>query len=118
MTIIEDTKIKIDFIKKTIELKEGGWTISIKDIFEDITPLRRGAGNHYGSDEVGSKLKIFMETFNLLSKSEDKDVEESNLFSELISKGKFSLDDCKNILNKAMQNGHLYERRSGWLAKA
>ena len=65
-----------------------------------------------------SKLKLFMEIFNALSGQDKSDVEEKHFINELTQTGRFSEDDAKNFLNKAMQNGQIYERRSGFYAKA
>ncbi len=65
-----------------------------------------------------SKLKLFMEIFNALSGQDKNDVEEKHFINELTQTGRFSEDDAKNFLNKAMQNGQIYERRSGFYAKA
>ena len=65
-----------------------------------------------------SKLKLFMEVFNGLSGQDKNDVEEKNFINELIQTGRFSEDDAKNFLNKAMQYGQIYERRSGFYARA
>ena len=46
------------------------------------------------------------------------DVEEKHFINELTQTGRFSEDDAKKFLNKAMQNGQIYERRSGFYAKA
>src|SRR5574342_450807 len=65
-----------------------------------------------------SKLKLFMEIFNALSGQDKNDVEEKSFIQELAQTGRFSEDDAKNFINKAMQNGQIYERRSGFYAKA
>jgi replicative DNA helicase Mcm len=65
-----------------------------------------------------SKLKLFMEIFYALSGQDKNDVEEKHFINELTQTGRFSEDDAKNFLNKAMQNGQIYERRSGFYAKA
>lgn len=65
-----------------------------------------------------SKLKLFMEIFNALSGQDKNDVEEKSFIQELIQTGRFSEDDAKNFINKAMQNGQIYERKSGYYAKA
>ncbi len=65
-----------------------------------------------------SKLKLFMEVFNGLSGQDKNDVEEKIFINELIQTGRFSEDDAQNFLKKAMQNGQIYERRSGFYAKA
>jgi replicative DNA helicase Mcm len=65
-----------------------------------------------------SKLKLFMEIFNALSGQDKNDVEEKNFINELIKTGKFSEEEAKIYIKKAMQNGQIYERRSGFYAKA
>jgi len=65
-----------------------------------------------------SKLKLFMEVFHGLSGQDKNDVEEKIFINDLIQTGRFSEEDAKNFLNKAMQNGQIYERRSGFYAKA
>jgi replicative DNA helicase Mcm len=65
-----------------------------------------------------SKLKMFMEVFNALSGQDRNDVEEKNFIDELVKLGKFTEDEARTFLKKAMQNGQIYERRSGFYAKA
>lgn len=65
-----------------------------------------------------SKLKLFMEVFNGLSGQDKNDVEEKNFINELAKTGKFSEEEAKTFIKKAMQNGQIYERRSGFYAKA
>ncbi|MGD1839147.1 MAG: minichromosome maintenance protein MCM [Nitrososphaeraceae archaeon] len=65
-----------------------------------------------------SKLKLFMDIFTSLSGQDKNDVEEKNFIQELIQTGKFTEDDAKNYLNKAMQNGQIYERKAGYYSKA
>jgi replicative DNA helicase Mcm len=65
-----------------------------------------------------SKLKLFMEIFSALSGQDKNDVEEKNFINELIKSGKFSEEEAKIYIKKAMQNGQIYERRSGFYAKA
>ena len=65
-----------------------------------------------------SKLKLFMEIFNALSGQDKNDVEEKSFIQQLAETGRFSEDDAKNFINKAMQNGQIYERKSGYYAKA
>lgn len=64
-----------------------------------------------------SKLKLFMEVFNALSGADKNDVEEKNFINELIKTGKFSEEEAKTYIMKAMQNGQIYERKSGFYAK-
>jgi replicative DNA helicase Mcm len=65
-----------------------------------------------------SKLKLFIEVFNALSGEDKNDVSERNFIDELIKTGKFSEDEAKNYLRKAMQNGQIFERKAGFYAKA
>jgi replicative DNA helicase Mcm len=65
-----------------------------------------------------SKLKVFMEVFNSLSGQDKNDVEERNFIDELIKTGKFTDDDAHAYLRKATQNGQIYERKTGFYAKA
>lgn len=65
-----------------------------------------------------SKLKMFMEIFNALSGQDRNDVEEKNFVNELSKTGKFTEDEARTFIKKAMQNGQIYERKSGFYAKA
>src|ERR687887_808707 len=65
-----------------------------------------------------SKLKMFIEIFTALSGQDKNDVEEKNFINELVRTGKFTEDEARNYLKKAMQNGQIYERKSGFYAKA
>jgi replicative DNA helicase Mcm len=65
-----------------------------------------------------SKLKLFIEIFNALSGEDKNDVSERNFIDELINTGKFTEDEAKTYLRKAMQNGQIFERKAGFYAKA
>lgn len=65
-----------------------------------------------------SKLKTFTDVFNGLSGEDKNDVEEKNFINELVKTGKFTEDEAKEFIRKAMQNGQIYERRAGFYAKA
>ena len=65
-----------------------------------------------------SKLKLFIEIFNALSGQDRNDVEEKNFINELVKTGKFTEDEARTFIKKAMQNGQIYERKSGFYAKA
>jgi replicative DNA helicase Mcm len=65
-----------------------------------------------------SKLKMFIEIFNALSGQDRNDVEEKNFLSELVKTGKFTEEEARTFIKKAMQNGQIYERKSGFYAKA
>ena len=65
-----------------------------------------------------SKLKTFMEVFNALSGQDKNDVEEKNFINELARTGKFTEEEARAFIKKAMQNGQIYERKPGFYAKA
>ncbi len=65
-----------------------------------------------------SKLKAFMDVFNGLSGEDKNDVEEKIFVHELVKTGKFTEDDANSYIKKAMQNGQIYERKTGFYAKA
>ena len=65
-----------------------------------------------------SKLKTFNDVFNGLSGEDKSDVEEKNFVDELVKTGKFTEDESKDFIRKAMQNGQIYEKRAGFYAKA
>jgi replicative DNA helicase Mcm len=65
-----------------------------------------------------SKLKLFIEVFNALAGEDKNDVSERNFIDELIRTGKFSEDEARTYLRKAMQNGQIFERKAGFYAKA
>jgi replicative DNA helicase Mcm len=65
-----------------------------------------------------SKLKLFMDIFNGLSGQDRNDVSERNFVDELTKTGRFTEDEAKGFIRKAMQNGQIYERKSGFYAKA
>lgn len=65
-----------------------------------------------------SRLKVFMEVFNALSGQDKNDVEEKNFINELARTGKFSEEEARAFIRKAMQNGQIYERKPGFYAKA
>jgi replicative DNA helicase Mcm len=65
-----------------------------------------------------SKLKLFIEIFNALAGDDKNDVSERNFIDELVNTGKFTEDEAKTYLRKAMQNGQIFERKAGFYAKA
>lgn len=65
-----------------------------------------------------TKLKKFMEVFNLLSGAEKEDVEHPAFVNELINSEEFNKNEAEIYIKKAMQNGQIYERRQGIYAKA
>src|SRR4029078_6291876 len=65
-----------------------------------------------------SKLKTFTDVFNGLSGEDKNDVEEKNFINELVKTGKFTEDESKEFIRKAMQTGQIYERKAGFYAKA
>ena len=65
-----------------------------------------------------SKLKLFIEVFNALAGEDKNDVSERNFIEELTNTGRFTEDEAKIYLRKAMQNGQIFERKAGFYAKA
>ena len=65
-----------------------------------------------------SKLKSFVDAFNELSGDEKLDVAEAQLKDKLRNTRKFSEDEIKEFIKKALQNGQIYERKMGVYAKA
>jgi replicative DNA helicase Mcm len=65
-----------------------------------------------------SKLKIFIEVFSALSGQDRNEVSERNFIEELIRTTKFTEDEARTYIKKAMQNGQIYERKAGFYAKA
>jgi hypothetical protein len=65
-----------------------------------------------------SKLKLFIEIFLALSGDDKKDVNQDNFINELLLTGKFSGDEARLYIKKAMDNGQIFERKPALLAKA
>jgi len=63
------------------------------------------------------KLKLFMETFNAVSSTNRNDVNEVIFIDELVKTGKFSKEESKEYIFKAIQNGQIYEKQPGSYAK-
>jgi replicative DNA helicase Mcm len=59
-----------------------------------------------------------MDIFNGLSGEDKNDVEERNFVYELVKTGKFTEDEATSYIKKARQNGKIYERKTGFYAKA
>jgi replicative DNA helicase Mcm len=86
----------------------------------DVNTGKTDLGVLYGKpiSEV-SKSKVFMDVFKGLSGSDNNDVEEKALLSELIKSTKFTDEgDAKKYFEKAKREGQIYERRPGYWAKA
>jgi replicative DNA helicase Mcm len=103
----------------------------IRILLEKIQSLETAA-THYTGDDLGKidfavlpgknqgdidRLKLFMEIFHALSAPDNADVPEENLISELTHTGRFNLELAKTYINKALQNGQIYERMSGVYSK-
>ena len=73
--------------------------------------------NEIKGEKEDSKLKVFMDIFDGLYQ-QNNDVEEKNFVLELIKIGKFTEEEAYNHIKKAMQNGQIYERKTGVYAKA
>lgn len=65
-----------------------------------------------------SKLRIFIDAFNALSGEDKDDVEAQNLLYELVKTGEFTEKEAREYIHKAIQNGQIYERKTGFYAKA
>ncbi len=61
-----------------------------------------------------SKLKLFLDVFNALSGKDQNPVEEQALIAELVKTGKFTEDDAREWIKKALTNGMIYEIRQGF----
>lgn len=64
-----------------------------------------------------SKLKLFMEVFSALGGKNKEDVNEDKLLKELFETERFNKKEIKEFINKAMQQGLIYERRSGYYTR-
>lgn len=65
----------------------------------------------------GNKIKLFIEVFNTLTSQGMNDVGTKNFIDELVKTSKFTEDEARNYVKKAMQNGQIFERKAGWLSK-
>jgi replicative DNA helicase Mcm (EC 3.6.1.-) len=65
-----------------------------------------------------SKMKLFLDIFNALSGKDQNPVEEQALITELVKTGKFTEDDAKEWIRKALSNGMIYEVRQGFYKRA
>ena len=84
----------------------------------NIVTIMNESPPHLYRSEI-SKLKSFMEIFNSIWNIDKKDdVEENNLINELVGSGKFNENEAREYIKKALYNGQIYERRSGFYAKA
>jgi replicative DNA helicase Mcm len=64
-----------------------------------------------------TRLKKFMDIYNKISGYGKVEVKESHLTKELILSG-FLADETEHYIHRAMQDGQIYECKSGWYAKA
>jgi hypothetical protein len=115
--ILEDDKIRIDWNTKTIVIKESGWNISVliykkKEIQQSVKDeLERIHGK---SQSEISKNQLFTEVFNALSGQNKSDVEGKVLINELIQTGRFSKSEIDKMIQKAIEDGYIFERIEGW----
>ena len=65
----------------------------------------------------GNKIKLFTEVFNTLSSQGMNDVGAKNFIDELVKTSKFTEDEARSYMKKAMQNGQIFERKIGWLSR-
>lgn len=120
--------------RQWIVKSEKGYYKSIETKIRDeiLETVRKTKEEQKRREEYGSsiirELKAFIETFNRLSGVNKNDVEESLLINELIkipysdNQGSvlklFTTERARTFIKKAMQNGQIYERKTGWYRKA
>jgi replicative DNA helicase Mcm len=68
-------------------------------------------------DAEAVKLRILMEVFNGLSGRDENPVEETNLINELVKTERFTGDQARTYIMKAMQKGQIYGRKAGFYAR-
>jgi replicative DNA helicase Mcm len=59
-----------------------------------------------------------MELFRGLTGTENNDVEDKMVIDELVKTGKFSDEEARKYIQKFNREGQIFERRSGFWAKA
>ena len=85
----------------------------------DVNTGKTDLGVLYGKPQsVVSKEKTFMELFRGLTGTENNDVEDKVLIDELMKTGKFSDEEARKYIQKFNREGQIFERRSGFWAKA
>ena len=85
----------------------------------DVNTGKTDLGVLYGKPQsVVSKEKTFMELFRGLAGDENNDVEDKVLVDELVKTGKFSDEEARKYIQKFNREGQIFERRSGFWAKA
>jgi replicative DNA helicase Mcm len=85
----------------------------------DVNTGKMDVGVLYGKPQSEvSKQKLFMEVFSGLSGTDNNDVDEKNLITELAKTGRFTEDEARSQINKFSREGRIYERRPGFWAKA
>ena len=85
----------------------------------DVNTGKTDLGVLYGKPQsVVSKEKTFMELFRELTGTENNDVEDKVLVDELVKTGKFSDEEARKYIQKFNREGQIFERRSGFWAKA
>ena len=70
------------------------------------------------SGSEGNKIKSFIEVFNTLTSQGMSDIGTKNFIDELVKTSKFTEDEARTCVKKAMQNGQIFERKAGWLSKS
>lgn len=116
MKVTIELDVDLDFLMELLKnasiSSKGQFLYNLKPREEDLGVL---AGRP--QSEI-SKLKLFMEVFNGLSGQDKNDVLKDDFFDELVATGRFTLDQCNEMLEKAERNGQIYQRRKDWYAKA
>lgn len=99
----------------TIQVEEEELFTTINAIRAILDELERRYLKPRISLSYVSKLKLFIEIFLAMSVTE---VKEALFKEELLRTGKFSGEEIDMYIKKAKQNGQIFERKEGWLAKA
>jgi replicative DNA helicase Mcm len=86
----------------------------------DVNTGKMDVGVLYGKPQSEtSKSKTFMDVFKGLSGNDNNDIEEKALLDELVKTGKFTDEgDARKYFEKAKREGQIYERKTGFWAKA
>ncbi len=109
-------KVEADDASRAIYLVEQ----MLRTAGVDVNTGKMDVGVLYGKPQSEtSKSKTFMDVFKGLSGTDNNDVEEKALVEELVKSGKFSDEnDAKKYFERAKREGLIYERKSGFWAKA
>ena len=59
----------------------------------------------------GNKIKLFIEVFNTLTSQGMSDIGTKNFIDELVKTSKFTEDEARTCVKKAMQNGQIFREK-------